>query len=187
MVKVMLVTSLCWWLYDGDWFEMLVAESLCWRLFSLCWWFSQCIKSVINIFNRSPTSQTCHQHIWSPTSVTNIDVTKISILLFIVFYRSGSQQEKRSITGNFHRNNLSFLVAIVLGCLCVLIRRITSLCCLATLVRLFLNDFIFKVFGAEIWTKRNRFQKTQRIIWNRKRYVRHSGQKLTTWRPGLKR
>ena len=25
---------------------------------------------------RSPTSQTCHQHIWSPTSVTNIDVTK---------------------------------------------------------------------------------------------------------------
>ena len=32
-VTVMLVTSLCWWLYDGDWFEMLVAESLCWRLF----------------------------------------------------------------------------------------------------------------------------------------------------------
>ena len=25
--------------------------------------------------NWSPTSQTCHQHIWSPTSVTNIDVT----------------------------------------------------------------------------------------------------------------
>ena len=23
----------------------------------------------------SPTSQTCHQHIWSPTTVTNIDVT----------------------------------------------------------------------------------------------------------------
>ena len=75
-VTVMLVISLCWWLYDGDWFEMLVAESLCWRLFSLCWWFSQCIKSVTNILNRSPTSQTCHQHIWSPTSVTNIDVTK---------------------------------------------------------------------------------------------------------------
>ena len=72
----MLVTSLCWWLYDGDWFEMLVAESLCWRLFSLCWWFSQCIKSVTNILNRSPISQTCHQHIWSPTSVTNIDATE---------------------------------------------------------------------------------------------------------------
>ena len=74
MVTVMLVTSLCWWLYDGDWFEM--TESLCWRLFSLCWWFSQCIKSVTNILNRLPISQTCHQHIWSPISVTNIDVTK---------------------------------------------------------------------------------------------------------------
>ena len=71
----MLVTSLCWWLYDDDWFQILVAEYLCWRLFSLCWWFSQCIKSVTNILNRSPTFQTCEQHIWSPTSVTNIDVT----------------------------------------------------------------------------------------------------------------
>ena len=62
-VTVMLGTSLCWWLYDGDSFEMLVAEWLCWRLFSLCWWFSQCIKSVTNILNRSLTSQTCHQHI----------------------------------------------------------------------------------------------------------------------------
>ena len=75
MVTVMLVISLCWWLYDGDWFQMLVKESLWWRLFSLCWLFSQCIKSVINILNRSPTSQICHQHIWSPTSVTNIDIT----------------------------------------------------------------------------------------------------------------
>ena len=74
-VTVMLVTSLCWWLYDGDWFQMLVAESLCWRLFSLCWRFSQCIKSVTNILNRSPISQTCHQHILPQTSVTNIDVT----------------------------------------------------------------------------------------------------------------
>ena len=77
-VTVILVTSLCWWLYDGDWFKMLVAESLCWWLFSLCWWFSQCIKSVTNILNRSPSSQTCHQYIWSPTSVTNIDVTCLS-------------------------------------------------------------------------------------------------------------
>ena len=62
---VMLVT-LWWWL---------IWESLCWRLFSLCWWFFLCIKSITNIPNRSPTSQNCHQHIWSPTSVTNIDVT----------------------------------------------------------------------------------------------------------------
>ena len=26
------------------------------------------------IFSMYPTSQTCHQHIWSPKSVTNIDV-----------------------------------------------------------------------------------------------------------------
>ena len=49
-VTVMSVTLLCWWLYDGDLFEMLVAESLCWRLFSLCWRFSQCIKSVTRTF-----------------------------------------------------------------------------------------------------------------------------------------
>ena len=54
---------------------MLVAESLVGDIFSLRWRFSQCIKSVINILNRSPTSQTCHQHIRSSTSVTNIDVT----------------------------------------------------------------------------------------------------------------
>ena len=48
-VTVMLLTTLCWWFYDGDRFKMLVTESLCWRLFSLCWWFFQCI------INRSPT------------------------------------------------------------------------------------------------------------------------------------
>ena len=44
---------------------MLTAESLCWRLFSLCWWFSQCIKSGTNISNLSPThlvSNIRHQH-----------------------------------------------------------------------------------------------------------------------------
>ena len=41
----------------------------------------QCIKSVTNILNRT-TSQTCHQHIWSPTSVTNINVTNF-ILIFL--------------------------------------------------------------------------------------------------------
>ena len=68
----------CWWLYDGDWFQMLVAESLSWRLFSLCWWFSQCIKSVTNILSQSVTvtnisifspthlvSNICHQHRWN--------------------------------------------------------------------------------------------------------------------------
>ena len=54
----MLVTSLYWWLYDGDRLEMPVAESLCLRLF-------QYTKSVIHISNLSPThlvSNICHQH-----------------------------------------------------------------------------------------------------------------------------
>ena len=34
------------------------------------------MKSVTSIVNRSSISQTCHQHIWSATSVTNIDVTE---------------------------------------------------------------------------------------------------------------
>ena len=38
------------------------------------------IKTVTNILNRSPTSQSCHQHIWSPTFVTNIDVTVIILV-----------------------------------------------------------------------------------------------------------
>ena len=41
----------------GDWYLMLVPNSR-------CWWR-----------DLSPTSKSCHQHICSPTSVTNIDVT----------------------------------------------------------------------------------------------------------------
>ena len=54
-VRILYGWKWCWWLYDGDRFEMLVAESL-------CWWFFQDIKSVTNILNQSATSQTCHQH-----------------------------------------------------------------------------------------------------------------------------
>ena len=36
--------------------------------FLLCWW-------LFNLRNRSPTSQSCHRNISSPTSVTNIDVS----------------------------------------------------------------------------------------------------------------
>ena len=48
--------------YDGDRFRILVAESLCWRLFSF-------VGKIFNVFNRSPISQKCHQHFWSLTSV----------------------------------------------------------------------------------------------------------------------
>ena len=61
LVIVMLVTSLCWWLYDSDWFHMLVAESLCWRLFR----YVGGLKSLTNILNRSTThlvSNIRHQH-----------------------------------------------------------------------------------------------------------------------------
>ena len=74
-VIVMLMTSLFWLLNFDDRFEMLLGESICWRLCSLFWWFSQCIKSIINFLNRLPISQACHQHIWSPISVTNIHIT----------------------------------------------------------------------------------------------------------------
>ena len=37
----------------------------------------ECIKSVTKIQNRSPTPQSCHQHISAPTPVTNIDVSNI--------------------------------------------------------------------------------------------------------------
>ena len=47
----------------GDWYLMFVPNSWC------CW------RDLL------PTSQTCHQHIWSPTSVTNIDVTDYCTLM----------------------------------------------------------------------------------------------------------
>ena len=66
--------QLCWWQHYVGYFIM-VTRSLCLQLFTLCWWIFQRIKSVTTILNRSSTSLTCHQHILSPTSVTNIDVT----------------------------------------------------------------------------------------------------------------
>jgi len=41
-----------------------------------CWWqnhyvgeFFRYVGDFLNVLNRSPTSQPCHQHIWSPTSM----------------------------------------------------------------------------------------------------------------------
>ena len=54
-----------------------------------CWWqnhyvgdFFRYVGDFLNVLNRSPTSQTCHQHIWSPTSITNIDVTVLMPTVF---------------------------------------------------------------------------------------------------------
>jgi len=58
---VKLLTSLSWWLYDGNWFTILVVESLCWRLFvmlvifSMYWIGHQHPESVTIISNLSPT------------------------------------------------------------------------------------------------------------------------------------
>ena len=70
----------CWWQnhYVGD--------------FSLCWWFPQCIELITSILIRSPTSQTCRQHIWSPTSYTNIDVTWFEVgLEFLLRWKSWTE------------------------------------------------------------------------------------------------
>ena len=66
---------------------MLVTRKVCWWHFSARWWHSNgsptslyarmwCWRLTLDVGDvTSPTSQTCHQHIWSPTSVTNIGVT----------------------------------------------------------------------------------------------------------------
>ena len=52
---------------------MMVTNLRCDRMIMLATIF---VMSVFfDILNLSPTSSTCHQHILSPTSVTNIDVT----------------------------------------------------------------------------------------------------------------
>ena len=37
--------------------------------------FFRHVRDFLNVLNRSPTSQTFHQHIWSSTSFTDIDVS----------------------------------------------------------------------------------------------------------------
>ena len=67
---VMLVT-LWWWLISDLGGRIIMLATFFVKLRKL----TLCVKSVTNIVIRSPTSQTCNQQIWSPTSVTNIDVT----------------------------------------------------------------------------------------------------------------
>ena len=65
VVTVMLVTSLCWWLYDGDWFQMLVAIFVMLVIFPMYQIGHQHSESVTNISNLSSThlvSNIRHQH-----------------------------------------------------------------------------------------------------------------------------
>ena len=64
----------CWWhRYVG--YFMTVTDFKCWWQNHYIADFFHYVGDFLNVLNRSPTSQTCHQHIWSPTFVTNIDVT----------------------------------------------------------------------------------------------------------------
>ena len=66
----------CWWhRYVGDF--MMVTDLRCWWQNHYVGDFFRYVGDFLNVLNRSPTSQTCNQLIWSPTSVTNIDVTDI--------------------------------------------------------------------------------------------------------------
>ena len=64
---IVILVTLWWWLISDVGGRIIMLAT-----FPLCWWFS---RSITSILNRSPNSQTCHQHIWSPTYLTNIDVT----------------------------------------------------------------------------------------------------------------
>ena len=78
----MLATSFCWWLYDDDWFQTLTIS---------CW--CKNLGDLLKELNRSPTSQTCHQHIWSPRSVTNIHSLTLTygnkLVIIIIFASYG--------------------------------------------------------------------------------------------------
>ena len=69
---VMLVT-LWWWLIWDVGGRIIMLATFCVMLVIFSMYEIGMYET--NILNRSPTSQTCHQHILSPTSVTNIDVT----------------------------------------------------------------------------------------------------------------
>ena len=56
----------CWQRYVGDFIMVTVFRYL---------WQYHSVGDLFNVINRSPISQSCHQHISSPTSVTNINVT----------------------------------------------------------------------------------------------------------------
>ena len=78
-VTVMLVTTLCWWFYDGEPFKMLMTKSFCCRFFGRSVIFSiHLIRDHHNVECRN--FRTCHQYFLSPTSVTNINLKHCIIL-----------------------------------------------------------------------------------------------------------
>ena len=100
----MLVKSLCWRLNDGDDFKMLVTKKNMLVTFFCMWVTFQSVTNIIicqNVIlvtdiwrwclNLDVDDVTCHQHIWSPTSFTNTDVTKNIRLFKLCYDQSGWQ------------------------------------------------------------------------------------------------
>ena len=54
---------------------MMVTDLRCWQQKDYAGDFFRYVGDFLNVLIRSPTSQTCHQHIWSTISVADIDVT----------------------------------------------------------------------------------------------------------------
>ena len=78
----------CWWhRYVGNF--MMMTDLRCWWQNHYVGDFFRYVGDFLNVLNRSPTSQTCHKHIWSPTSVTNIDVT-LTICQWLIGLKLGS-------------------------------------------------------------------------------------------------
>ena len=70
------------------------------------WWtnhytgdFFRYVGDFLNVFNRSPTSQTCHQHIWSRTSVTDIDVFLCLASLYCICIKVDGPEIGKGKTG----------------------------------------------------------------------------------------
>ena len=100
----------CWWQrYVGDF--MMVTDSRCWWQNNYVGDFFRCVGDFLNVLNRSPTSQTCHQHTWSPTSVTNIDVTVNSFTGQIDRFSGSTLGTKRTLKHIF----LSFFLLARIG------------------------------------------------------------------------
>ena len=70
----------CWWhRYVGDF--MMVTDFRCRWQNHYVGDFFRYVGDFLNVLNRSPTSKSYHQHIWSSTSVSNIDVTPKSFTM----------------------------------------------------------------------------------------------------------
>ena len=79
----------CWsHRYVGDF--MMVTDLTCWCQNHYVSDLFRYFGDIYNVLNRSPTSQICHQHFWSSTYVTNINLTLKWVLIDI---RSGGVSE----------------------------------------------------------------------------------------------